>query len=213
MSNVTCLTFNAFQENTYIISDDHKSAIIVDPGCHSDAEQNELKNYVEVNKLQVERVVNTHCHIDHIFGNGYCCSTFGVGLYIHRGEQPVLDSYLQVAAMYGLEVEPSPMPSGFLEEGKTLNVGMAELEIFLTPGHSPASLSFYNRKDGYILGGDVLFAGSIGRTDLPGGNLQTLMQSIQDSFLTLPDHTIVYSGHGPATTIGAEREHNPFLNA
>ncbi len=212
MSIVTCLTFNAFQENTYIIHDDSRAAIIIDPGCHSKQEQEELKQFVDTNQLQIEKVVNTHCHIDHVFGNRYCCETFGVGLFIHQGEQAMLDGLLQVAAMYGFEVDSSPAASGYLAAGELLSFGDTDLEVLFTPGHSPASISFYHRPDQYIIGGDVLFAGSIGRTDLPGGDFDTLIASIKKSFLSLPDHTVVYTGHGPSTTIGSERKNNPFLN-
>lgn len=170
-----------------------------------------LKTFIDENHLIVEKVVNTHCHVDHVFGNSYATSTFGVGLFIHRGELPVLSTYLQVAAMYGLAAEPSPDPDGFLEEGDDLCFGNTCLKIFLTPGHSPASISLYNEKDGYIIGGDVLFQGSIGRTDLPGGDFDTLMNSIKASFLCLPNDVVVYCGHGPSTTIGVEKRSNPFL--
>ncbi len=211
MSIVTSLTFNAFEENTYVIYDDTRQGIIVDPGCHSTEEENQLRDFINSKDLDIEKIVNTHCHVDHVFGNQYATKTFKAGLYIHSGELPVLQTYPQVARMYGLAVKPSPDPQGFLEEGNQLTFGETVLEILLTPGHSPASISFYNEEEGYIIGGDVLFRGSIGRTDLPGGDMDTLLDSIRKHFLSLPDDTVVYCGHGPSTTIGVERRSNPFL--
>lgn len=211
MSIVTSFSFNAFQENTYVVHDASKEAIVIDPGCHSLAEQELLCSFIENRNLNVKMVVNTHCHLDHVFGNKFACETFNVGLYIHRGELDLLNGLLQVARLYGLEAEASPAPTGFIGPDQPLAFGETSLQIFFTPGHSPASLSFYSAHDKYIIGGDVLFKSSIGRTDLPGGDYDTLIQSINDSFMSLSNDTIVYPGHGPSTTIGEERTSNPFL--
>lgn len=212
MSHVVVFTFNDFSENTYLIQDDNKECVIIDPGNNSASEDKTLSDYIQSNGLTPIRLLNTHCHLDHVFGNKYVADTYKLDLEIHEGEIPVLESTPQVCAMYGIPYpNPSPAPSKFLQAGETINFGETSLSIHFTPGHSPASVSFYNEKEGYIIGGDVLFQGSIGRTDLPGGNFDTLIQSIKDTFLVLPDETRVYSGHGPMTTVGDERARNPFL--
>ena len=210
MSYVTSLTFNAFQENTYIIYD-QSSAIVVDPGCHSFEEEQALSDKIAALGVHVEACINTHCHLDHIFGNKFVVESYGVELYIHEGELTLLRQGPVIAEMYGMSLEPSPEPSRFLNHGDTLRFSNIVFEVFLTPGHSPASISFYNKDEGYIIAGDVLFQNSIGRTDLPGGNHTLLLKSIRDYYLSLPDDVIVYPGHGPATTIGTERASNPFL--
>lgn len=214
MSSVICLTFNDFQENTYIVVDDQtKECIIFDPGCASTTEKMTLSQTIEENGLKPVRLINTHCHLDHVFGNAYVADTFGLGLEIHQGELPVLKSVPAICKMYGLpEPEPSPEPSNFLKEGETITFGDTQLEILFTPGHSPASLSFYNKADRYLIAGDVLFYGSIGRTDLPGGDYNTLISVIKEQLFPLGDDVQVYPGHGPATKIGFERQNNPFLS-
>ena len=212
MSHVVVFTFNDFSENTYLIQDDNKECIIIDPGNNAASEDKTLSDYIQSNALTPVRLLNTHCHLDHVFGNKYVADTYKLDLEIHEGEVPVLESTPQVCNMYGIPYpNPSPAPSKFLKPGDIISFGDTSLSIHFTPGHSPASVSFYNEKEGYIIGGDVLFKGSIGRTDLPGGNFDTLIQSIKDTFLILPDETRVYSGHGPMTTVGDERAKNPFL--
>lgn len=213
MSNVTSLTFNAFQENTYIISDDSGQAVIIDPGCHSQSEKEELSSVIDKSQLKIHAILNTHCHADHVFGNNFVFHKYSENLLIPKGEEILLQAYPQMASMYGLPSEPSPTPTGYLEHGQDFSFGQVTLRILLTPGHSPASVSFYNEQDHYIIGGDVLFQHSIGRTDLPGGDYETLINSIQTHFLSLPDRVVVYSGHGPKTTIGEERKSNPFLQS
>jgi hydroxyacylglutathione hydrolase len=215
MSSVTSFTFNAFQENTYVVTDVlTKKTIIVDPGCHTDTEKEELMAHLVSGNLEVVGILNTHCHVDHVFGNAFLKRSFpDVPLYIPRGESVVLQSYPAFAALYGLVAEPSPEPDRYLEDDELFTFGETSLKVCLTPGHSPASVSLYCEKDQYIIAGDVLFYLSIGRTDLPGGDYETLMQSIRKHFLSLPDNVTVYSGHGQSTTIGFERRHNPFLNS
>ncbi|MCB0667763.1 MAG: MBL fold metallo-hydrolase [Saprospiraceae bacterium] len=214
MSIVTGFTFNAFQENTYIIKDEKTDrSVIIDPGCHSEEEKQEILTHIKDNHLDISAIINTHCHADHVFGNAFLKQRFpDAPLCIHKGELIVLESYPAFAAMYGIPAEPSPKPDQYFEDGEIFTFGETKLKVFFTPGHSPASLSFYNEEDGYIIGGDVLFRQSIGRTDLPGGDYATLITSIKNHFLSLPDNVVVYSGHGPDTTIGFERRNNPFLN-
>ena len=209
--NVISLTFNAFQENTYILYDASKECIIIDPGCSNNQEEQIMIKAIEDNDLAPGRVINTHCHIDHVFGNKFVADRYNLPLASHRGEIPVLGAAPQIAQMYGLNVIPSPPITQFLDEGDEVVFGHSKLKVLYTPGHSPASISFYNEADKLLIAGDVLFQGSIGRTDLPGGNYDLLIEMIKTKFLNLPDEVIVYSGHGPSTNIGFERANNPFL--
>ena len=209
---VHCLTFNPFQENTYIIEAPSGDCIIIDPGCFDRSERQELKDFIAGRGLKPVRLLNTHCHIDHILGNAFVSGEYGLGLEIHRGELPVLESGLMVSSMYGVPYEPSPQPSAFLNEGDQLTLNGITLDILFTPGYSPASICFYNPVDGWVIGGDVLFYESIGRTDLPGGDHATLLKSIREKLFVLPNDTVVYPGHGPATKVGYEKMFNPFMS-
>jgi hydroxyacylglutathione hydrolase len=212
MAQVVQMTFNPFQENTYLVYDETGECVIFDPGCYDAAERRELSQKIEALQLKPVRLINTHCHLDHVFGNKYVADTYKLPLEIHKLEVPVLASVPMVCQMYGLPVpEESPAPGNLLQEGDVLEFGHTQLEMIFTPGHSPGSLSFYCRKDKFLIAGDVLFYGSIGRTDLPGGDHATLIASIKDKLLPLGDDITVYSGHGPATRMGYERQNNPFL--
>lgn len=212
MAHVVCLTFNAFQENTYIVYDESKECIIFDPGCFSNSEKQTLVSTIERLDLTPVRLINTHCHLDHVFGNAFVAEKYQLPLEIHRDELPVLKAVPKICMMYGLpQPEPSPEPGRFIEVGEIIKFGNTQLETLFTPGHSPASLSFYCKADQFIIAGDVLFHGSIGRTDLPGGDFDTLIASIKNQFFPLGDAVEVHPGHGPSTTIGFERENNPFL--
>jgi len=213
MTQVAAFTFNPFQENTYILHDDTKECIIIDPGCYTKHEKETLVQFIEENELKPVRLINTHCHLDHVFGNKFIAEHFNLKLEIHEGELVVLNSLQETANKYGVPVELSPAPSSYLKEGEVLTFGESQLQILFTPGHSPASISFYNQAAGFVIAGDVLFRGSIGRTDLPGGNFNTLIESIKTQLFPLGDEVVVYSGHGPETTIGYEKATNPFLNA
>lgn len=212
MARVVSFTFSPFQENTYLIIDDNKECIIIDPGCFDAGEKKQLTSYIEENKLTPVRLINTHCHLDHVFGNYFVANKYNLDLEIHKGELVVLQSVPQICRMYGLPYpEPSPKPSRFIEVGEIISFGDTKLKTLYTPGHSPASISFYCEKDNFVIAGDVLFYESIGRTDLPGGDLATLLNSVRTQLFTLPDDTKVYSGHGIATTVGHEKLFNPFL--
>ncbi len=208
---VHAITFNPFEENTYIIGSDQGDCIIIDPGCSDQAERDELIRFIKNLQWNPIKLINTHCHIDHILGNAFVASTYQLGLEIHEGELPVLQAGTTVANMYGVPYEVSPSPSHFIEEGDDVFIDGGKLNVLFTPGHSPASICLYNAEDGWLIGGDVLFYESIGRTDLPGGNYETLINSIKTQLFTLPDNTIVYPGHGVQTTIGYEKMFNPFL--
>ena len=212
MTLVAKFTFNPFQENTYILYDDSKECIIIDPGCYHEEEKTELIAFIEKEGLQPVRLINTHCHIDHVFGNLFISKKYHLPLEIHEGELPVLNTVPQVAMMYGIPFsDPIPEVEKFIKEGDLITFGNTSLMSIFTPGHSPASLSFYCKASKFIIAGDVLFHGSIGRTDLPGGNYNTLISSIKDNLFPLGDDIEVYPGHGPKTTIGYEKSSNPFL--
>jgi len=209
--DIAVFTFNAFAENTYVIYDDSLECAIIDPGCNNFTEQKNLTDFIDSRGLKPRKLVNTHCHIDHVLGNAFVAKEYGLSLLAHKGEKIVLDSCLMVSGMYGISYTPSPDISEYLEEGDYLSFGHTSLQVLFTPGHSPASISFYNKEAGILIAGDVLFQGSIGRTDLPGGNFETLINSIKQKFFVLPDETVVYPGHGPETTVGSEKKYNPFL--
>jgi hydroxyacylglutathione hydrolase len=211
MITVKSFVFNSFEENTYVLSDATGECVIIDPGCHLASEEQQLSEYIEKQGLTPVLLLNTHCHIDHILGNQYVSSKFGIKLYFHKAEQPVLDASTAVSMMYGIQLDPSPQPAGYLEEGEIVRFGDSELKVIFTPGHSPGSISFYNEKDQFLISGDVLFRTSIGRTDLPGGNYETLIRSIWNGLMPLGDGVTVYSGHGEPTTLGYEKQFNPFL--
>lgn len=211
MIEIKHFTFNPFQENTYLLINDKRECIIIDPGCYFESERKELLTYIEKEGLKVTRLLNTHCHLDHIFGNRLVADTYGVGLEIHPLDAVVLERSPELGQMYGVPFEASPAPVRYFEEGEKIVFGDDELEVLLTPGHSPGSVCFYCAKEGFVIGGDVLFFQSIGRTDLPGGDHETLIKSIETKLFVLPDEVSVWPGHGKETTIGYEKQHNPFL--
>ncbi len=203
--------FNPFQENTYLLYDETGECVILDPGCSNKEEEKLLSSYITKHNLKPVRLINTHCHIDHILGNKYISEKYNLDLEIHKGELETLKSGAMIAKMYGIPYELSPLPKRFIEDNDVVVFGNTALKAILTPGHSPASLSFYNEVENILIAGDVLFHESIGRTDLPGGNHQLLLLSIKNRVLTLPNQTLVFPGHGQKTTIGHERVNNPFL--
>ena len=211
--NIEMFTFSSWSENTYILYDETKECIILDPGCSNEAERQTLVAFLETKTLTPVKLVNTHCHIDHVLGNKFISEKYNLDLVAHKGEQVILDRMVEIAAMYGTPYEKSPDIKSYLDEGDYLSFGKTNLEVYFTPGHSPASISFFHRESQQLIAGDVLFKGSIGRTDLPGGDYDTLISMIKTKFYPLGDDVVVYSGHGPSTTIGVERRTNPFLNS
>ena len=212
MSQVVKLTFGPFQENTYIIYDQTSECVVIDPGCSNAKERDELLKTIADLGLNPVRLINTHCHVDHIPGNPLIATTYGIGLEIHPDEVQVLRDAPDFAHIFQIEMSGDQPPvKAFINEGDVIKFGNTALKVLLTPGHSPGSISFYNETEGYVISGDVLFYRSVGRYDLPGADGGTLFQSITTQLMTLPDDVKVYSGHGPDTTIGSERRHNPFL--
>lgn len=211
MLRVKSFTFNPVEENTYVLYNEQGQCCIIDPGCYFPAERDRLKTDLEKTGLEPVLLLNTHCHLDHVFGNKFVHDTWHLPLHLHEKEKPVLDFAPQSGMMWQLPFDNYDGPLVYLKENSFINIGEDELEIRFTPGHSPGSISFYHKAGGFIIGGDVLFSGSVGRTDLPGGDFGVLVNSIQTRFFTLPDDTKVYSGHGPVTTVGFEKMNNPFV--
>ena len=210
MLQIRKFEFNPFQENTYVLSDDTKACVVIDPGCCDKPEQDELVDYIESNGLSVKLLLNTHCHIDHVLGNWFVKERFHVPFLIHRIEEIVLKAQKVLAPNYGFHQYQEAAPDDYLEEGKPVRFGQEELDVIFVPGHAPGHVAFYHSASKTLVGGDVLFYNSVGRIDLPGGNYLTLMESIQKKLFKLPDDTVVYPGHGPETSIGFEKKTNPF---
>lgn len=212
MLKVYSHTFNPFMENTYILTDNSKECVIIDPGCNTDKERSELVQSIQSYGLKPVKLLNTHCHIDHFPGNKFVCDTYNLLPEFHEVELEVMRLALEYRTFFGIDCDPSPAPVHFLQEGDTVTFGESKLKVIFTPGHSPGSLSFYSESDKVLIGGDVLFQGSVGRYDIPGADGKVLFQTITEKIMTLPDDVRVYAGHGPSTTIGQERKNNPFLN-
>jgi len=211
MLQVRSFTFNPFQENTYLIVNEQGSCWIVDPGMYDAEETNRFSSYITANGLKPKAVINTHTHLDHIFGVQWCKNQYQIPFLMHEKDLPVLQGAKGSAMLFGFQFTDIPQSDGFLRENESLALEEEQLQIRFTPGHSPGSVIFFYEKGGWLIGGDVLFNGSIGRTDLPGGNFNTLIQSIKTELFSLSDDVIVYPGHGPSTTIGHEKLTNPFL--
>lgn len=210
MIHVKSFVFNPFMENTYVLYDDTKACVVIDPGCYEPYEQQELKQYISENNLEVVKLLNTHCHIDHVFGNQFVKDEFKVDLYIHHLDEATLKAVKAYAPSYGISNYNEATADHFLEEGDKVKFGNSTLDVLFVPGHAPGHIAFYSKEDKFCIGGDVLFHGSIGRTDLPGGDFDTLIRSIHEKMFPLGDDVTVYCGHGPETTIGYEKKSNPF---
>lgn len=203
--------FNPFQQNTYLIYDDKGTAYIIDPGNYTSSENDVLKNFISKKKLNLSRLLLTHAHIDHILGNKFILDTYGLLPEVHKDDLYFIENMAKSGAMYGINCDPSPTPQKYINDGDVITLGEYEFNCIHTPGHSPGSISFYNKQNKLLISGDVLFYGSIGRTDLPKGNHQQLIDSIKQKLFILDEETKVYSGHGQSTTIGFEKSNNPFL--
>lgn len=210
MFRVQSFVFNAFQENTFVLFDETRECVVIDPGCSDDDERRTLKAFIEQHKLKVTLLLNTHCHIDHVLGNRFVKETYKVNLLIHPNEEAVLKAAEVYAPTYGFHSYQHQAPDGFLEEGDFITFGNQSFAVIFVPGHSPGHVAFYSEKTRTLIGGDVLFYNSIGRTDVPGGDHDTLINSIHTKLFTLPNPVKVFPGHGPETTIGFEKKTNPF---
>lgn len=211
MLTLKSFDFNPLQENTYVLSDQKDACIIIDPGCYFEAERTLLKEYIEQQGLSPKLLLNTHCHLDHVFGNRFVAETWNLPLHLHENEQIVLTQAPAWGKDWGMPFENYQGELIFLTPGQPVTLGDHHLSLLFLPGHSPGSLGFYCKEQGFLIGGDVLFREGIGRSDYPGGDHTTLLRSIREQLWPLPDETIVYSGHGEPTTIGWEKANNPFL--
>jgi glyoxylase-like metal-dependent hydrolase (beta-lactamase superfamily II) len=210
MLNVVRFTFNPFQENTYVIHDS-REAMVVDPGCWNSSEERELERFLTTNDLTPTRLVLTHAHIDHILGCAWMHKRYGLSPELHQEDLGILQGGERTARKYGIPYVPAPEPKVFLREDDTIRIGDDELRILFVPGHAPGHIAFYHAPGKFVVSGDVLFQNSVGRVDLPGGDMDTLLKSIREKLFPLGDDVTVYCGHGPDTTIGRERKSNPFL--
>jgi hydroxyacylglutathione hydrolase len=212
MLSVKVFTFNQFQENTSIVyCDDTLEAAVIDPGCYETSERNQLTEFIKKKNLKVVRLLNTHGHVDHVLGNFFVKNNFQVSLGIHELDLPTLKAVEVYAPSYGY---PSYEPTNadyYLSDHETIMIGNGKLEVVFAPGHAPGHVVFYAQSEKFVIGGDTLFQNGIGRTDLPGGDFQTLVNSIKTRLFTLPKDVIIFPGHGPNTSVGYELENN-FLD-
>jgi hydroxyacylglutathione hydrolase len=211
MLEVKSFAFNPVQENTYVVYSERDACCIIDPGCYFGNERRALEEFISEKELTPKYLLNTHCHLDHVFGNQFVQERYSLTLHLHKKEEEVLAFAPKAGREWNMPFENYRGELAFLVEGDRILIGKDELQVLFTPGHSPGSICFYSLQQQFIISGDVLFRLSIGRTDLPGGDHQTLLASIRTNLFSLPDEVIVYPGHGEPTTIGFERAHNPFL--
>lgn len=211
MAFIKSFVFSPFSENTYVIYDETKEAVVIDPGCYTQSEKEELRDFIKNENLNLKAIVLTHAHLDHVFGAAYVARNFGVEIYMHKLEIPILADFETRCKMWNIPGAEQPEANHFFEEGDTFTFGNTTLDIIFVPGHAPGHVAFINKKDNYVVSGDCLFYRSIGRTDLPMGDYNTLINSIKTKLFTLPDHYTVYAGHMQPTRIGEEKKLNPFL--
>ncbi|MFH0759464.1 MAG: MBL fold metallo-hydrolase [Bacteroidota bacterium] len=211
MIHTEAIVFNAFQVNTYLVWDETGACLVVDPAFYSKEEQHALESLLSVKGLYVAGQINTHCHVDHVLGVHHMKSEYKCAFRAHHEESKVTANVPLMGDLFGWSVEPINGIDEFIEDNQLIPVGNHSLQAIHVPGHSMGSLAFYSRDGGFVITGDALFRGSIGRTDLPGGDYNTLINSINNRLLVLPPETVVFPGHGPSSTIGEETGSNPFL--
>lgn len=212
MLQINTLVFNSFQVNTYIVRNEEGDCLVIDPAFYSPEEVRNFDQYISRQGLSIRAQLNTHCHVDHVLGAKHIQRAYKCPLRAHPNEAPLLKNAPMMGEVFGLQVEAFDGIGQAIEHNDTIALGKDRLKALLVPGHSPGSLSFYSREAGFVVTGDALFQGSIGRTDLPGGDFDTLISSIRSRLLTLPGETIVYPGHGEPSSIGEEAAENPFLS-
>ncbi|MBI9055167.1 MAG: MBL fold metallo-hydrolase [Bacteroidales bacterium] len=211
MINIKTFVFNAFQENTFLLFDETKECVIIDAGCNDENEYNQVDEFIKENNLVLKSIINTHCHIDHILGNAYLINKYKVQSIAHKEDLPLIERSKDMAAAFGFDVQEPPIPNQFVNDGDEIKFGNTVFIVKHVPGHSPGSIALYNEAEKFVIVGDVLFAGGIGRTDLPGGDYDTLITSIKEKLFTLNSDVVAYPGHGESTTIGQEMGSNPFF--
>ena len=211
MIKIEKFVVNPLSENSFALSDETNECIFIDPGYFYREEKREIKEYIVNSNLNPVKITNTHCHFDHIMGVEFIRDEYKVPFCAHAEDSFWVDKATEQGNMYGFKMPPVSPINEFLVEKEYVRFGNSELEIIHIPGHSPGHVVFYCKEDNFLIAGDVLFYGSIGRTDLPGGNYETLISNIKNKLFLLPDNTKVYCGHGQETTIGFEKNSNPFL--
>jgi hydroxyacylglutathione hydrolase len=211
MINIKKFVFNPFQVNCYILYDNKGDCIIVDPSAYFEDEKTKLISYIESKNLKPLMIINTHGHVDHIPGNQFLQEKYPIKTGMHRDDMFLIHNAVEQGLFFGFNINKPPDPDFFLEKNQVLSPLESKLEIRHAPGHSPGSVLIYSVENKMVITGDVLFEGSIGRTDFPGGNYDILIKSIREEIFTLPDDTMVYPGHGPSTVVGDEKRNNPFL--
>jgi glyoxylase-like metal-dependent hydrolase (beta-lactamase superfamily II) len=211
MIQVKTFYFNELRECTYVLWDDTNACVVVDPGMERESERVRLQQFITEHRLQPVAMLNTHGHFDHVMGNAFLARTYGVKGYIHAGDRTLLENTAEYGAMFGYKIEQPPAPAGFLTDGEPFRFGHTQLQVLHTPGHSKGGVSLYAPAGKFVLTGDTLFQGNIGRVDLPGGDFDEIMQSLATKLMPLPDDTVVYPGHGLPSTIGEERRSNPYI--
>lgn len=206
------LVFSPIEVNTYILEDDSGNCAIIDCGCYDEDEFSELEGFLKKRSLIPVLLLNTHCHLDHIFGNKFMLEKYNLRTWCSELDEPNRKMAPQHAAIFGLKMDIPPEPAGFIKDGEVFRFGTIEIRALLVPGHTTGSLAYYFQKEKCVFTGDALFAGSIGRSDLPGGSHETLLRSIREKLFTLPSETVVYSGHGETTDIKTEMRYNPYFS-
>ena len=211
MITIQRFVFNPFGVNTFVLYDETKECVIIDAACYFEDEKLQLKSFIDKNQLNPIKILMTHGHVDHLLGNKFIASNYPISIETHIDETNLISGAVSYGSIFGFDVETPPPTTKYLNEGEIVKFGNSELNVLYVPGHSPGSLAYFNKEQNFVFVGDVLFHGSIGRTDLPQGNHEQLIKSINEKLLILDDKVIVYSGHGDSTTIGFERNNNPFL--
>ena len=211
MIQIHSFCFNPFQENTYILFNDEKEAIIIDPGMYTRIDFKQFTNFIEEQQLTPRLLLNTHCHLDHVFGNNFVHENYGLTAHFHKNEQLVIDRLPEASAKWGIPTEAYKGSVQYLEANEIIHFGKDQFKCLFTPGHSPGSLCFYNELQQFIIGGDLIFMDGVGRTDLPGSNPTDLINSIRTEIMPLKDDLMIYSGHGPETSLGREKLYNPYI--
>ncbi len=212
MLQVHSFEFSPFAENTYVLFDETNEAVVIDPGCLMQAEKNVLANFIASNNLTVKALLQTHAHLDHVFGSAFVKRKYGVKMHLHQNDLPILQDVENRCKIWGIPGYEPVEADVFIDEGDVISFGNSKLDVIFVPGHAPGHVAFICHEDKFIIGGDVLFKNSIGRTDFPGCSHAELMKSIKNKFFTLPDDYTVYAGHNEPTTIGYEKRTNPFVN-
>jgi glyoxylase-like metal-dependent hydrolase (beta-lactamase superfamily II) len=204
--------FSPIQVNTYIITGNDRECIVIDCGCYGEEEEKRLEEMLATRGLEPVMLLDTHCHLDHVFGNRFMLERYGLRSWFHEADRPNYLNAPKHALMFGLNMEPPPDPAGFLTDGQEIMAAGVNLKVIAVPGHSPGGIALWSEADGVVFTGDALFAGSVGRSDLPGGDHEQLIENIREQLFTMPPETVVYPGHGPETTIRQEVETNPFFS-